>query len=150
MTSSAKTSCNAGCTVVALAGPLVKVKVPRPPRCANCACSRREILNDDTAKIIFARNPLRAHPGDVVQLVENTGTPTKNTILVLTFISMCIAGLFTGAIILAWIAPLGHHDLDTGLGGIVGLICALLATKYLFASRYSSFANGLPAALPLT
>lgn len=126
--------------VVALAGPLARIKVQRSGSCSTCTCSKIRNFEDEPRQIILARNTVGARPGDHVLVEEPGKSPVKTP---LAFIGLCLGGVFGGAILLAWMAPLAHQDLNAGLGSLLGLFCAVMTHKFLVAPRISP-TEGLP------
>lgn len=131
--------------VLALNGPLARVRTPLSGPCSDCSCQGRPGPVNASRRTVIARNLIGARPGDRVLLQEPKNesfhTPSR---LLWTFCTLCLAGMFAGAFTLAWFAPLGHQDCNVGLGALCGLICAALIQKHLVAPRLDSLANTLP------
>lgn len=124
---------------------MARVRTTRHIPCSDCTCARRPGPDGAWERTVIASNLIGARQGDQVLLEE----PKNSSIhipsrLLLFFCCLCLAGLFAGALTLAWLAPLSHDDLNAGLGALGGLVCALLIHKYLVAPLTGSQSDRLP------
>lgn len=125
-TPSAPYSCLQTGVVVALEGPLAKVRAMRSQGCAACTCSGGDNAQNGREHILFAYNPNGAAVGQTVRL-EMRADRTAAASLILY--GAPLLGLFLGAWLGSRLGFFSHQDLDALTGALPGLAMGFLAAK---------------------
>lgn len=125
-------SCTITGRVLRLSKTSAKVRIAQGPPCTACTCARSRSTGQDGGRVILARNPVAALPGQEVRLRFPRSFPDDpgefarlpaNGRGILT-LGLCLAGLFSGAFLLQGLGPFALPDLNAALGALGGLSLA--------------------------